>query len=207
MGLQNLGYKIWARAGISGYVYDFEIEGGLGSKGPPDDCVPPEKCGESDFVVLRLSAELEPLKHKLFFDNYFSSPELIRFLAQEKKIWTVATLNMKRSRNCPILSKKEMGKKGHGWAQEVVNTTDTVVVTAWFDNKRVLTISNFAGKEPVDTCKRFDRKERKKIDVDHTKSVAIYKKFMGGVDKADIPVFDAGSGITVLLSTCSAWLL
>lgn len=180
------GYKIWARAGISGYVYDFEIEGGLGSKGPPDDCVPPEKCGESDFVVLRLSAELEPLKHELFFDNYFSSPELIRFLAQEKKIWTVATLNMKRSRNCPILSEKEMGKKGRGWSQEVVDTTDTVVVTAWFDNKRVLTISNFAGKEPVDTCKRFDRKERKKIDVDRTKSVAIYNKFMGGVDKADM---------------------
>ena len=80
------GYKIWARAGICGYVYDFEIEGGLGSKGPPNDCVPPEKCSESDFVVLRLSAELEPLKHELFFDNYFSSPELIRFLAQEKKI-------------------------------------------------------------------------------------------------------------------------
>ena len=127
------GYKIWARAGISGYVYDFEIEGGLGSKGPPDDCVPPEKCGESDFVVLRLSAELEPLKHELFFDNYFSSPELIRFLAPEKKILTVATLNMKRSRNCPILSEKEMGKKGRGWSQEVVDTTDTVVVIAWFD--------------------------------------------------------------------------
>ena len=58
------GYKIWARAGISGYVYDFEIEP-RPSKGPPDDCVPPEKCGESDFV-LRLSAELEHLKHELF---------------------------------------------------------------------------------------------------------------------------------------------
>ena len=50
----------------------------------------------------------------------------------------------------------------------------------------MLTISNFAGKEPVDTCKRFDRKERKKIDVDRTKSVANYNKFMGGVDKADM---------------------
>lgn len=46
------GYKSLARAGISGYIYDFEVEGSLGSKGPPAGCVPPAECGESDFVVL-----------------------------------------------------------------------------------------------------------------------------------------------------------
>ena len=29
------GYKFWARARISGYLYNFEVHGGLGSKGAP----------------------------------------------------------------------------------------------------------------------------------------------------------------------------
>ena len=28
------GYKLWARAGISGYIYDFEVDGSPVSKGP-----------------------------------------------------------------------------------------------------------------------------------------------------------------------------
>ena len=38
-------------AGISGRVCDFEVEGGLGTKGPPNGCDPPDSCGESGFVV------------------------------------------------------------------------------------------------------------------------------------------------------------
>ena len=62
-----MGYKIWAMAGISGHVCDFEVEGGLGTKGPPNGCDPPDSCGESEFVVLRLSKDVKPEKHQLFF--------------------------------------------------------------------------------------------------------------------------------------------
>ena len=54
------GYKLWAHAGMSGYAYEFEVEGCLGSKGAPVDCIPPTECGEIDFVVLRLTNGLEP---------------------------------------------------------------------------------------------------------------------------------------------------
>ena len=32
---KKLGYKMWTMAGISGYVYDFKVEGGLGNKASP----------------------------------------------------------------------------------------------------------------------------------------------------------------------------
>ena len=93
---------MWAMAGISGYVYDFEVEGGLGTKGPPNGCYPPNSCGESGFVVLRLAKDLEPGKHQLFFGNYFASPELVDYLGVKRKIWALSTLNTNRSRGCPI---------------------------------------------------------------------------------------------------------
>ena len=70
--------------------------------------------------------------------------------------------------------------------KEIVDSEKKVVVTAWHDNKRVLMLSNYIGKDPVDTCQRFGRKAEKKIDIDRPASVKFYNAFMGGVDKADM---------------------
>jgi hypothetical protein len=59
------------------------------------------------------------------------------------------------------------------------------VICAWYDNRRVLTISNFLGKDPVSNCKRYDRK-KETVSVPCPASVELYNKFMGGVDKADM---------------------
>ena len=75
------GYKLWSRAGISGYVYDFEVCGELGAKGsPPNFNNNNDEYGESEFVVLRLTNNLEPAKHHVFFDNLFASPNLLSYL-------------------------------------------------------------------------------------------------------------------------------
>ena len=63
---------MWEMAGISGYVYDFKFKGGVGTKDPQNVCELPDSCGESGFVVLRLSKDLRPWKHQLFLDNYFA---------------------------------------------------------------------------------------------------------------------------------------
>ena len=39
-------------------------------------------------------------------------------------------------------------------------------------------LSNFVSKEPVDQCKRFDRKEKKHIEVERPVAIAIYNKCM-----------------------------
>ena len=172
------GYKIRVMAGISGYVYDFEVEGGLGTKGPPDSC------GESGFIVLRLSKDLRPRKHQLFFDNYFVSPELVDYLGNEKKLWALSALNSNRSHGCPIPTEKQMRRSGRGHIEEVVDSKKKVVIIVWHDNKRVLMLSNYIRKDPVETCKTFDREGGSKIDVERPASVKIYNTFIGCVDKA-----------------------
>ena len=61
-----------------------------------------------------------------------------------------------------------------------------MVITTWTDNKPVLMLSNFVGKEPMDQCKRFDRKEKKHIKVERPAAVAIYNKCIEDVDKMDL---------------------
>jgi hypothetical protein len=74
-------------------VYTFEVDGEKGKTGPPEGSNPPEKCCQSGYVVLRLVEKLEEDNHKLFFDNFFSSPELVQYLSS-KGIWALGTLNV-----------------------------------------------------------------------------------------------------------------
>ena len=48
------GYKLWCRAGISGYVYELEVFGGKGTKGTPENIQSQYVFGESENIVLRL---------------------------------------------------------------------------------------------------------------------------------------------------------
>ena len=47
-------------------------------------------------------------------------------------------------------------------------------------------LSNYVGIDPADKCKWYDRKQKKKADKDQLAAVAIYNKFMGRIDKADM---------------------
>jgi hypothetical protein len=178
------GYKLWCRAGMSGYVYDFEVLGSREAKGPPPG-VNVEDFGESEHVVLRLSKDLERNRHQLFFDNFFSSPELLVYLMSQG-IFAVATLRRDRSRGCPLPAEKDMRKNGRGNLAEFTDSKAGLVVCAWYDNRMVLTISNFIGKDPISSCKRYDRKKKESLTVPRPASIGLYNKFMGGVDKADM---------------------
>ena len=112
------GYKLSGRAGISGYIYDFEVDGGLGSNGPRLGSAPPNACGENDFDVLRRTDSLGPERHQLFFDNYFSFLKLLIHLKEIKKIWTLSTLNVKRCRCCSVQSDSQLKKFGRGYMEE-----------------------------------------------------------------------------------------
>lgn len=79
----KVGYKLWCRAGISGYVYDFEVVGGQDAKDPSSDVNLLYEFGESKNVELCLTNNLGENKNKQFFDNLFTSPELMRQLKQQ----------------------------------------------------------------------------------------------------------------------------
>ena len=171
--------------GISGYTYQFEVLGGKGSSCPPADCNPPQRLGESEFVVLGMCNGLATGNYKVFFDNLFSSPQRIKYLLS-KGIYGVATLRANRSRSCPMPAEKDMKKQGRGAMTEFVGTEQKVVVCAWYNNRRVLTMSNLVGITPIDECNRYDRAQKKMLKVTLPASFALYNRFMGGVDKTDM---------------------
>ena len=104
--------------------------------------------GESEYVALCLCETLEPAKHKIFFYNLFSSPKLMKYM-MEKRMYAVATLRLDCYRKCPVSRERDLKKKGRGTVEEFVDSSKNLVVVSWYDNRRVLTISNFIGKEPV----------------------------------------------------------
>ena len=127
---------------------------------------------------MRLTKDLDEGKHKVFFDNYFASPEL-HVRLREKRIYSVSTLRANRSRHCPFKSEKDLKKDGRGTIQQITDSDNDIVVCSWFDNKRVLTMSNFIGKDPVDGCTRYDRSKKEKVQIQRPAIVQLYNKFMG----------------------------
>jgi Transposase IS4 len=60
-------------SGVCGFAYDFELY-----LGKQDNVLMDREpdCGASGNVVIRLSRSLQNVNYKLYFDNYFNSPDL-----------------------------------------------------------------------------------------------------------------------------------
>ena len=55
-------------------------------------------------------------------------------------------------KGCRIVDEKTLKSKGQGSC--VLDTVHDVLVCAWYDKKRVLVGSTYAGIEPMGICKR-----------------------------------------------------
>ena len=145
--------------GVSGYVDDFEVCGGQSSKGPPENMKNGQEYGEMECVILRLTQVLEPGKHYAFFDNLFASPEVMMHL-KDRDIFPVATLRADRIRECQVTSESALKRKGKGTMEQFADKQNGVVITAWYDNIRVIMVSNFLGKDPEEEAKSYDKKNK-----------------------------------------------
>ena len=129
-------YKLWSLAGVSGYVYNCENAGENGAKGPSSGEPIINGVVESGYVVLRLADNLAAEKHKKLHvrlkENYFFS-----------------TLRVNRSRHFPLSSENNLQRKDRGAIEEVIDINDDTGVSAWFDNKRVVTMTNYLRQNPV----------------------------------------------------------
>lgn len=68
----------------------------------------------------------------------------------------------------------------------MVCNKNKLAVVKWHDNKVVTLISSYIDSHPIETMKRYDKDEKKKIDVECPQIVKHYNKHMGGVDLADM---------------------
>ncbi|KAJ8974547.1 hypothetical protein NQ317_000523 [Molorchus minor] len=127
------GVKIWVRAGVSGYMYRFEIYQGSGVEGNDD---------------------IGFCNHKIFFDNLFCSIPLLEIL-KKKQIWATGTIRSNRLEGAElILHSNEIMKKGRGSTCVASTGCGTATVTKWMDNKPVHVASNCAGSKPENSTKR-----------------------------------------------------
>ncbi|CAF1130780.1 unnamed protein product [Rotaria magnacalcarata] len=177
------GFKLWSKSGVSGYVYHIEIY-----SGSKKNSVKPtssfdnaslklktrsayatskidrqllkrsedrKAVGLSGLVVLDLAKD-SPRGTKFFADNYFGSVALIR---------KMTTLGYER-----------------GFYDYCSTNDKQCIVVVWKDTKRVLIGSNQNGINPVGYFKRWNKDQKKKVDVPAPEIVRQYNKYMGGVD-------------------------
>lgn len=175
------GCKVYVLCGKSGMPYDFFIYQGSTTELSPVNL---QKFGFCASVVLHLAARFNERGHTLFYDNYFSSYPLLEIM-REKGINAGGTIRVDRFAKPPLLSDKDMLKKGRGHSDSVVSKDNKVVVVKWQDNKCVHLASNFVGIGTNDTAKRWDKKQKKHVEVSRPEIVSLYNGGMGGVDLLD----------------------
>lgn len=211
----NCGFKVLARAGVSGIIYDFFIYSG---KNEVSVSVPNVGVG-GQFVIDLCRSITDPACSFVFVDNFFTSFDLLKFLREEYGIFCTGTMRADRLKNCTFKSTEEMKKEGRGSVDMKVDNKNRIAAVKWYDNKPVHVASSYTGAHPITTIRRYSRQEKKYIEVPCPFIVKEYNENMGGVDLADMLIFLYRTIVkskkwymcifTHLLDVaiCNAWLL
>ena len=178
------GFKLFVLCGVSGFAYKFEVYSGQENKRAEID---QPDLGASANVVVRLSTIIPANKnYRLYFDNYYTSPALLAYLAK-KGILSLGTVRRNRIPDCKLPTEKVINKDARGTSYEFVGEVDGIEISSlvWKDNKAVSLLSTYAGQLPLTTINRFDKKTKKKIDISCPFVIKEYNHHMGGVDLMD----------------------
>ncbi|XP_046399949.1 uncharacterized protein LOC124166462 [Ischnura elegans] len=175
-----LGLKCFVLAASDGLVLDFHMYTGKGTV-PENDL---KEMGLGSSVVKLLTQSVpQDGRHCVYTDRFFTSIKSIKYL-RKNNIFQVGTVM--RNRIGPVINKLNSDKNlKRGEWDELVEESDSTCLVKWKDNKCVLMLSSCAGSQPLSTCKRWSKEEKKKIEVPQPYVVKIYNEKMGGVDLCD----------------------
>lgn len=180
------GYKLFVLCDVNGFSYQFEIYSGQENEqrfrlvNEPD-------LGACGNIVLRLTRNVDKNKnHRLYFDNYYTSIPLMSYL-YGNGIMSLGTVRKDRLPNNTLPNEKVSKLLSRGKSFEYISTYQDapISVTWWKDNKPVNMLSTYCGSLPMLKTQRFDKKAKKKIEVDCPNVIKEYNRFMGGVDLLD----------------------
>ena len=166
------GFKVWTLADSkNGYVYNFHIYKGKDNH---------RNINLSEYVVKDMVSDLEFSYRKVYFDNYFTTPNLLEYL-HKKGIYAAGTIRTNRK----AIPKEfcESTKKMNRGEFEYVRSGN-LVLHKWMDRKLVFLLSNFHDPTSYDIIQRKERNGGK-AGVKCPTSIIDYNKHMGGVDRAD----------------------
>ena len=91
-----------------------------------------------------------------------------------------------RMRGCEMKTEKELKKEGRGASDYRVDTKSGLAVVRWLDSSAVQLSSTHVAIQPKSTIKRWDKKQRKHVEVECPAIVKEYNEHMGGVDLFDM---------------------
>ena len=171
------GIKIWMRAeAVNGYVSALKVYTGKTGKGVEH--------GLGSSVVKHLSEDLHHTYRHLYFDNFFSSVDLLLDLLRVG-LYGCGTLRSNRKgfpKDLAAYVKKGLKKRGDSVSR--TNQGSNIAVSIWQDNRPVVLISSNSDPTCSETVLRKKR-DGTRDKVPCPTSIALYNKYMGGVDRND----------------------
>ena len=129
-------------------------------------------------VVMGITRPFFNRKHHVFFDNFFSSPDLFdHLLAQD--MYACATVRCNR-KGLPAYAKDKLCEPG----QTITQQRGNLLFTKWHDKRDVaFLLSNVSPEEPLRTVQH--QKRGRDIDIQKPQVSDVYTANMGGVDGAN----------------------
>ena len=131
--------------------------------------------GNPDFQGLRKCAQVvskcckdlpRNVGHKVFFDKWFSTLELILYLKNEGLL-AAGTIRANRLHNCPLKANKDLEKEGRGSMDYTIakNNNSCIIIAKWVDNSTMQLVSNCVGIEPVVSIQRWSKIQKARMPV------------------------------------------
>lgn len=166
------GFKLWCLCEAeTGFLYNVDLYTGK------KDFV---EHGLGESVVLKLVQPLKKKNIEVYFDNFFTSVNLL-YILKKNHIMACGTIRTNR-KNVPktFPADREM-KRG-----DVAHyTSKGVSIVKWMDNRAVFLASNFIDPSNKTVVKRRVAGNSDKIEISCPEMIKYYNKGMGGVDLMD----------------------
>lgn len=183
----RFGFKSWVLCTVSGYVICFELyQGkGIGQYHVENVAAVGVASGTLLDLIDLIPEEKKSLAYHFFGDNYFSSMKLLDELTASNYFYTGTIRKDRLKGNPPLLAVDKFKKMERGYYETAVLEDDSQVLVRWNDNAPVTMVSNILGAEPLATCSRYSRHNKKYLNVPQPDIVKRYNTSMGGVDRLD----------------------
>jgi hypothetical protein len=141
--------------------------------------------GLGELVVLDLLEKLpQSTSYHVYMDNFFTSFRLLSHLAKSN-IQVTGVIRSNKLGRCPIEPSRKLDKKNRGFFDQQTESTNTVTVVGWNDNRSVYVASNSVGSQPTTPISRWCRKTAARISVEQPYLIRQYNRYMSGVDRCD----------------------
>ena len=164
------GFKVWTVAEAdTGYVSGYDIYTGRRAV--------PSQHGLGYDVVMQLTEVYQYQRRHLYFDNFFSSVQLLRDL-ERRMTYACATVRSNRKGLPPAIKKPGRMQRG----ESIKRQSGNLVAVVWHDNRDVSMLSTNTNPEDGIVQRRVGREV---LAVPCPNSVINYNAHMGGVDLAD----------------------